>query len=96
MSRYIDADKAKEALYIYFGITSKRAALGIDILIDRIPTADVENVVHAHWKYIGMMHDASYIYECSKCGRRIFIDWSFLLKDYPSCHCGARMDEKVK
>ena len=72
---------------------------GVDFVLDRfydLPREDVEPVVHAHWRYMGMTHDSLYIYACLKCGRRIFIADSSSLKHYPYCHCGAKMDEKVE
>lgn len=33
-------------------------------------------------------------YECSECGRVVWDDTGYdVSKDYPYCHCGAKMDE---
>lgn len=96
MPRYKDDEKVKEALYIYFGITSKRAAWGVDILVDRIPDADVAPVRHAHW-----YKDERFIkehYFCSLCNgsalKNSHAEYNVLSPFCP--RCGAKMDEETE
>ena len=62
------------------------------------PTADVAPVVHGRWK---LLHKGGWtsVFVCSVCGRRETITESEsynsqhkMPKEYPYCHCGARMD----
>lgn len=79
MPRYIDADIAKE---IYL---SKLAGEQLD----RVPTADVQEVKHAHWipKRLGTC-------ECSNCSEDYEVCGG-LLGDYNYCpNCGSKMDRK--
>lgn len=98
MPRYVDVDNIGSFMVCAF--PDDEYAIGWNEAIAKIetsaPTADVEPIVHAHWRYMGMTHDGLYIYACLECGRRIFIASSSSLKYYPYCHCGARMDEEVR
>lgn len=71
MPRYIDADNAKE---IYL---SKSAGEQLD----KVPTADVQEVKHGKWIFNGVL------YKCSECNS------SEIYNDYKYCgYCGAKMD----
>lgn len=70
------------------------------ILIEA-PAEDVEAVRHGKW--VKLKRDwplYSNTYECSRCGRTITVGDGYkkfaLLKQYPYCHCGAKMDEVIK
>lgn len=61
----------------------------------------VESLKHksktGHWIPKHIVDDCSGVitwYECSECGRRIDEPFTeeFILKDYPCCHCGAKME----
>lgn len=71
MSRLIDADNAK----IYL---SKSAGEQLD----RVPTADVQEVKHGKWEYTDLA------YTCSECKAVSFNT------DYFCHNCGAKMDGK--
>lgn len=63
--------------------------------IDEIPTADVAPVVHAKW--VGLAYDflgGKFVYACSRCDRQIKIYHREDFKDFPYCHCGAKMDKE--
>lgn len=86
MSRYIDIDKAIDAISTYKG---QRFGEDRDMYIKRIlnelPFADVEPVRHGRW--VGKT------YKCSLCGK--WIDPLQGDADMNYCpNCGARMDEK--
>jgi hypothetical protein len=92
MPRYIDAEEAKKAWYIELGITSKRAAIGVDMVFDRIPTADVEEVRHGKWKEIIDEKEDLFFrqkFYCSACG-----EWNTYGMTAYCPKCGARMDGK--
>ena len=90
MTRYIDAQKLKDAMNIeddtngYFNIMTALQC------VDEAPTADVQDVRHGHW-----IHEKDIerfgiwdTFICSKCCYRT-------LTEYNYCeNCGAKMDEE--
>ena len=95
---YADADVAED--YgdgeCEWGFSRKR----IQEVINSIPAADVAPVRHGRWLFVtsGQMTSA---WCCSECGRTVVITCdeelrqSKLEKEYPFCHCGAKMDLEV-
>lgn len=64
--------------------------------VEKFPNADVAPVRHAHWIKKGVYRDGVF-YKCSACPRGVFTDDGIsTVKDFPYCHCGARMDEGVE
>ena len=65
-------------------------------VIRAIPAADVVPVVHGRWLPIVSYNNT---YKCSECGR-LLVDIAdglkMVAKHYPYCHCGAKMDGKMK
>lgn len=55
-----------------------------------------ESLKHGKWKFKETWRDTEgdlqYDYICPECGRIITIDCINDLKDYPYCHCGAKME----
>ena len=50
-------------------------------------------VVHAKWIQQESLFGMTDYYECSECGRVIWLDKEVQdLDDFPYCHCGAKMD----
>ena len=54
-----------------------------------------------HQDFVSGEYDENYYIECSECGRTvwdvdqtaaIFGNWEKISKDFPYCHCGAKMD----
>ena len=94
MSRYIDA---LEIRYIHRPQTKDDIAYKDEI--DKIPTADVAPVVHAHWVKSELSRDRN-VYICSRCARTVStplgVSFDVVLDENPYCHCGAKMDEEVK
>ena len=104
MARYIDADKVIEALQEEFEFEptlctedeNKWFKRGIKCAIrnvDRIPTADVEEVKHGKWIEKEEIYGDVY-YTCSNCNN----DWTTIdgtpqenFMNYCP-HCGAKMD----
>ena len=89
MPRYVDVEKIEYfplALYIHQFTTKDR--------IDRMPTADVVPVIHAHWieQFEGTyLRRAMY---CSACKKKSGIGGSKANQMKPYCpNCGAKMDE---
>lgn len=82
MSKYVNADELLKETYkdgAYGYISSQE--------IKDFPTADVVEVKHGRWEFIG---GYGYQYRCSKC---------FMRSEHktPYCaHCGARMDLEEK
>ena len=89
MTRYIDADGLRE--YWLTNGKNERVYNTNNFLdsIDYQPTADVQLVVHAHWKNIGSGHA-----ECSNCGMTFSADYPASPCVHYCAKCGARMDEK--
>lgn len=114
MSRYIDAEQAKTKLKhwcmetainnvgsvigypedIYADVAQNR----IDIWIDNVPTADVQEVKHGKW--VDIKIPANYSNEvqyqsakCSVCKRYHTTPYLYMYYEHNYCpNCGARMD----
>ena len=106
MARYIDADLFKEntnpvwffATNGYCGLYDKK---DIEDMIDEQPTADVQEIKHGHWVFVGKAEPAYDIFgkktwadeiKCSECG---FQTWSIEGHKYAEfcSRCGAKMQE---
>lgn len=65
-------------------------------IIVEAPAADVVPVRHGTWLPIMSYNNT---YKCSECGR-ILVDITdglkMVAKNYPYCHCGAKMDGERK
>lgn len=92
MNKYIDVDKFAEAICNFRQI-DEDAANAMIWLLRTFPTADVVEVVHAHWiehphfNFEGGYSGANY--ECSNC----HYDDLYDLDDANYCpKCGAKMD----
>lgn len=92
MSRYIDADKAKEKK-VY---SKDRHEYVVPVAeLDWLPTSDVQEVKHGRWIYCGHHEFHGHVFECSVCGRYLFANSKEdVCDEYPYCHCGAKMDEE--
>ena len=77
--------------------TAEVATLAINTIIKEIkgmPTVDAAPVVHGRWDFSGVF-GGNLIYQCNLCGRIIVLhEHGDLKKEFPHCHCGARMDGK--
>ena len=107
MARYIDADKEIQGLIcalerVEHNETTKAIVDVVVEFLEKAPTADVAEVVHAyfkrnernipkmrefHEKGIALsMSEKSIFYTCSRCG-----NWCSLIQEY--CYkCGAKLD----
>lgn len=64
----------------------------MDDLAD-VPAADVEEVRHGKWIYMGHHEMMGHAFECSVCKRWMFTNFKkHVVEDQPYCHCGAKMD----
>nr|DAN10114.1 MAG TPA: Transcription initiation factor IIE, alpha FINGER, Transcription [Caudoviricetes sp.] len=81
MSRYIDAEKIKYTEYINGDVTVSKD------LVEKIPTADVQEVRHGKW---GKSLFAQDFFRCSLCSSV----WNRKFEYCP--HCGAKMDEEER
>lgn len=92
------ADGARQINLVY-----KRQELlkAVASVFDIVPAVDVEPVRHASWSIC--VSDESFLcLECSVCGRRVenidlhhlldAVDYDEVLRRYPYCHCGRKMD----
>lgn len=65
--------------------------------LEKLPAADVSTVRHGRWLLITAGYRI-FGWCCSECGRTVVITCdeelrqSKLEKEYPFCHCGAKMD----
>lgn len=89
-------DKQRANEHFIFGIES------VLEYVENLPAADVAPVVHGRWKLL-RKGDWTSVFVCSVCGRREKIAESEsynsqlkMLREYPYCHCGARMDGGVE
>lgn len=87
---HCDKERANE--HFIFGIES------VLEYVQNLPAADVAPVVHGRWK-LRRKGDWTSVFVCSVCGRRETIAESEsynsqleMPREYPYCHCGARMD----
>lgn len=95
MARYIDADKVltdelTHALPNECGMSSGRVVIFVDD-IEKIPTADVQEVRHGRW-ISNDLGGYKWAYYCSECG---WVDGYPFNDRHKYCpHCGAKMDEE--
>ena len=73
---------------------AKSIVVAIPSAQQEIEPADVVPVRHGTWLPIVSYNNT---YKCSECGR-LLVDITdglkMVAKNYPYCHCGAKMDEK--
>ena len=96
MGIYIDAEKlGKDGWYASrtYQQDAKTMVYETKKMTD-FPAADVQEVRHGKWvEYEKGMIVTSY--KCSLCGDVVMDDTGYdVVKDYPYCHCGAKMDVK--
>ncbi len=102
MARYIDAEKIKYTEYINGDVTVSKC------LVEKIPTADVQEVRHGHWILLRESEITGFNpefagrdpiggYQCSNCKEVAIFDCNdeFVLSRYCP-HCGAKMDGTSK
>lgn len=78
MPRYIDAEKIKYTEYINGDVTVSKD------LVEKIPTADVQDIKHAQWYDDPRL--PKIVRGCSNCGGCGYFHYKFCP------HCGAKMD----
>ena len=62
--------------------------------IAQAKTADVQEIRHGRWMYCGKSSGHDHMWQCSECLRTESTKHKSDIKDYPYCHCGAKMDAK--
>lgn len=96
MSRYIDTDKLICAIDGAESLDTERDYDEVARFIEEAETADVEEVRHGKWIKLNTGYNATDVYECSLCGRHLYVDKNTsnarIQKIAPYCHCGAKMD----
>lgn len=98
MARYIDADKAKlnllslsQSITHSANISANDIAMALPLLLDNEPTADVQEIQHAFWKYDGISTNSLWhVYHCSHCSGLRNTRTAYC----PSC--GAKMDQEER
>ena len=85
MAEYIEREQALDVINLADFIADEHGLLlyadSVQACLLDIPTADVQPVVHGHWRK--MNYDLGY--ECSECGWEASNPWDFCP------NCGARM-----
>jgi hypothetical protein len=100
MARYIDADILLQHWVSLLGINTN-ACLSIETLkydLDKMPTADVQEVKHGHWEYNALNDFKKYSLRCSLCSAEYIDNYDgYVDVDcFEYCpNCGAKMDEEV-
>lgn len=93
MDKHIAAEAAVETFRLWFErIGTKPSFEDVQIIIQQVPAADVEPVVHAHWidtGYCGPHH--MIIVQCSACKK----ESEGSMDDMRCPKCGAHMDGEV-
>ena len=85
MSRYIDADLLKQAIFAKWYTCEE-----IDETIDQQPTADVREVVRGEWEYTGISEDINDMYMCSNCKMFVYSKkWNYC----PNCGADMRKED---
>lgn len=84
MPRYIDAEKIKYTEYINGDVTVSKD------LVEKIPTADVQEVKHGRWLF--GRFGSGWCSECDHCG---FVRGEDDVPNYCP-NCGAKMDLESK
>lgn len=90
MAEYVDKEKLQKDFIEHFCNGANYVFIFIDDIlkfIDDEPTADVAEVKHGKWEYIGT-DKKGYVYRCSNCVGRIGLDYE---TNYCP-NCGAKMD----
>lgn len=110
MAEYIEREALQAALVRKrCGVANQRYTEGwndcllrVKSMVSKAPAADVAPVVYGRWKLL-RKGDWTSVFVCSVCGRREKIAESEsynsqlkMLREYPYCHCGARMDGGVE
>lgn len=91
-----------------FGLGMRMATSHAIECIKEAPAADVAEVKHGAWKLESEIHkmpddvDEEFYIKCPFCNRTEWVGFDFepekmlewARKEYPYCHCGAKMDGK--
>lgn len=100
MAKYIDSGAFQAALVRkQCGPANQRytdgwndCLLRVKSMVSKAPAADVAPVIRATWVFTTDF-GPSELYHCSRCGREeVRFGKSSIYKQYPYCHCGAKMD----
>lgn len=101
MAECIDKQKLIDILEARADMTIpdyKPVLLNIAKFVQLLPAAEVEPVKHGRW-IVQKCQCISTTFECSECGRTVDASNNYfakptahIAKQYPYCHCGAKMD----
>ena len=97
MVEYIDKNKAIELIKELENIKDvSEAEEWVDIFITTINELPIIELKHGQW--VATEKGAKITaYKCSECGRVVWDDTGYdVSKDYPYCHCGAKMNEDAE
>lgn len=61
-------------------------------VIEQAPPVNAEEIRHGKWVYCGKSSGNDHKWQCSECLRMEYTKHKKDIKDYPYCHCGAKMD----
>lgn len=98
IERQAAIDTVAKWLFDVFGIKESDGTATVFKRLRELPSVqpDVVPVVHGRWMPILSYNNT---YKCSECGRllvNITDGKNKVAKNYPYCHCGAKMDGKRK
>lgn len=94
MSRLINADALIEELNNIHFPGAPYVDAGISIAIGKVLDAPTIEPKRKTGKWIEEQRGIKVtLYKCSECGRTVMDDTGYdVAKDFPFCHCGAKMD----
>ncbi len=94
--KYIKSEQCRTCSDI--GMCGNCAVLVAVKLLEKVPAADVAEVVHGRW-CASKIRSIETVFYCSECKRTVTVGNDFfgeapqsVSAAYPYCHCGAKMD----
>lgn len=102
---YIDREEAKRVMKANDWLNPAIPNV-VNMILDRLPAADVAPVVHGEWVIKSEIHkifddvDENMYVECPFCKRTYYVPQTYddeeiityAREQYPYCNCGAKMD----
>lgn len=94
MSDYIKREDTIIEIERFCGYLDDDMLYRIKLALGRLPSADVVEVRHGHWKCeeVPCVFGKKFILTCSECGESVSVTEEALPEEHYCRSCGARMD----